>query len=113
METQEIWGGDTTQEICGGRHKRLGVDLGRQRDTAEIGDRGDMGGTQGRFGGGGSIPPSGGAAPASRAPPAPSPLLLLEEPLVPKRPLGWLTMRDSVSSGFSAAFTVFAMLGLQ
>lgn len=40
-------------------------------------------------------------------------LLLLEPPFPPKRLLGWLTMRDKVSKGFSAAFTVLAMLGLK
>lgn len=73
METQEIRGGGT-QEICGGRHKRLGVDLGRQRDTAEMGDRGDMGGTQGRFGGGGINTSVRGCS--SSFPCSPSPLAL-------------------------------------
>ena len=39
-------------------------------------------------------------------------LFLLEFPLPPNRLLGWLTIRESVSRGFRAAFTVFAMLGL-
>lgn len=40
-------------------------------------------------------------------------LFLLEPPLPPNRLLGWLTMRDRVSRGFRAAFTVLAMLGLK
>lgn len=40
-------------------------------------------------------------------------LVLLEPALPPKRLLGWLTMRERVSRGFSAAFTVLAMLGLE
>ena len=42
-----------------------------------------------------------------------SDLLLLEALLLPKRLLGWFTIRESVSKGFRAALTVLAMLGLR